>query len=178
MRIILVTGGARAGKSRWAEEEASRIAGDDVAYIATAEPRDDEMRARIAAHRASRPSTWATLEVPRLVPEAVDAAPGALVLLDCLTLWVSNLLLEHPEGVGSTGSRVDGIHARVEALLEAAHTRDGTLLIVTNEVGLGLVPDNPLGRAYRDVLGWANARVARDAERVVLMVAGISVAVK
>lgn len=171
MRIILVTGGARAGKSRWAEEEAVRLAGEEVAYIATAEARDDEMANRIAAHRASRPSGWATLEVPRRVPEALSTAPQGLLLLDCLTLWVSNLLLDHENAI-------ETVHRRVDALLEEARARPGTLLVVTNEVGLGIVPDNPLGRAYRDLLGWANTRVARDAERVVLMVAGIPVRIR
>lgn len=171
MKIIMVTGGARAGKSRWAEEEAIRLAGDDVAYIATAEPRDQEMRARIAAHRASRPPSWDTLEVPRRVPEAVPTTSRSLLLLDCLTLWVSNLLLDRDDAA-------DVIPDRVEALLARAGARDGTLLVVTNEVGLGLVPDNPLGRAYRDQLGWTNARVAREAERVVLLVAGIPVDIR
>ncbi len=169
MNIALVTGGARAGKSRWAEDEALRLGGSDVTYVATAEAHDEEMAARIEAHRAVRPRDWITVEAPMEVPAAVSEATTSVVLLDCLTLWVSNLMLEDVE---------TRVRASVEGLLETINQREGTLLVVTNEVGLGLVPDNALGRRYRDALGWANARIARDAERVVLMVAGIPVEVR
>lgn len=177
MRIVLVTGGARAGKSRWAEGEATRLAGDEVALVATAEPGDEEMARRIAAHRAARSPGWVTLEAPIFVPRAVRDVDRPVVLLDCLTLWVSNLLLD--DGVASEeADRGDGIRHRVEALLEVARDRQGTLIVVTNEVGLGVVPDNRLARTYRDLLGWANARVAREADRVVLLVAGIPVEIR
>lgn len=169
MNIVLVTGGARAGKSRWAEQEAKHLGGDDVAYVATAEPRDPEMAARIAAHRAARPGGWATLEVPLDVPEAVAATAASVVLFDCVTLWVSNLM--H----ASDGDPVD---TAVERLLAAADARPGTLIAVTNEVGFGIVPDNPLTRAYRDALGTTNARIAERAERVVLLVAGIPLSLR
>ena len=172
MNIALVTGGARAGKSRWAEDEALRLGGSDVTYVATAEAHDEEMAARIEAHRAVRPRDWITVEAPMEVPAAVSEATTSVVLLDCLTLWVSNQTLADIEKAETR------VRASVEGLLEASSQREGTLLVVTNEVGLGLVPDNALGRRYRDALGWANARIARDAERVVLMVAGIPVEVR
>ena len=170
MSIVLVTGGARAGKSGWAEAEAARLAGDDVTFIATAEPRDDEMAARIAAHRAARPGAWTTIESPLLVPEAVRAARSPVVLVDCLTLWVSNLMLVG--GDRSGGARVEEC---AEQLVAALSHHASTMIVVTNEVGLGLVPDNAAARAYRDLLGRVNARVARAADRVVLLVAGIAV---
>jgi adenosylcobinamide kinase/adenosylcobinamide-phosphate guanylyltransferase/adenosylcobyric acid synthase len=192
VRIILVTGGARAGKSRWAEREATRLGGDDVAFVATAEAGDDEMARRIAAHRAERSTEWTTVEAPIRVPRAVRDAPCPVVILDCLTLWVSNLLVrdggaeeredriavETGQGGREEADLGDGIRHRVEALLEVARRREGTLIVVTNEVGLGVVPDNRLARAYRDLLGWANACVAREADRVVLLVAGIPIVIR
>jgi adenosylcobinamide kinase/adenosylcobinamide-phosphate guanylyltransferase/adenosylcobyric acid synthase len=192
VRIILVTGGARGGKSRWAEAEAARLAGDDVAFVATAEAGDDEMARRIVAHRAERSTEWTTVEAPILVPRAVRDAACPVVILDCLTLWVSNLLLrdggaeEREDRIavqtgpgGRDGADLgEGIRRRVEALMEVARRRGGTLIVVTNEVGLGVVPDNRLARTYRDLLGWANARVAREADRVVLLVAGIPIVIR
>jgi adenosyl cobinamide kinase/adenosyl cobinamide phosphate guanylyltransferase len=192
VRIILVTGGARAGKSRWAEREATRLGGDDVAFVATAEAGDDEMARRIAAHRAERSAEWTTVEAPIRVPRAVRDAASPVVILDCLTLWVSNLLVRDggagdPEdglaeatgpGVREEADVGDGIRRRVEAFVDVARRRGGTLIVVTNEVGLGVVPDNPLARTYRDLLGWANARVAREADRVVLIVAGIPIVIR
>jgi len=183
LKIVLVTGGARAGKSRWAEEEALRAAGQSVTYVATAEPRDEEMTRRIAAHRAERPDGWTTVEAPIDVPGATFSAATPAVLLDCVTVWVSNLmLLEGEQETTDSAGSADGVEARVreavDGLLDAARNRDGLLLIVTNEVGLGLVPDNPLGRLYRDLLGWVNARIAREAREVMLMVAGIPLRVR
>ena len=176
MKIVLVTGGARAGKSRWAEGEAARLAGEGVTYVATAEARDDEMTRRIATHRAERPPGWTTIEEPLDVGRAVAGASTDVILVDCLTLWVSNLMLdEGPPGSAIPETRV---HTAVASLLEVAAAREGTLLVVTNEVGLGVVPDNELARAYRDLLGWANARVAARADRVLLMVAGLPVTVR
>lgn len=180
MNIVLVTGGARAGKSAWAEQEAGRLGGDDVTYVATAEARDDEMARRISAHRAARSTVWRTVEAPVDVSAVIRGATTNTVLLDCLTLWVSNLLLigrtENAEHAASEAER--RVHERVDGLLATAADRAGTLIVVTNEVGLGLVPDNALARAYRDLLGWTNARIAREADRVVLMIAGIPVFVR
>ncbi|MDZ7778466.1 MAG: bifunctional adenosylcobinamide kinase/adenosylcobinamide-phosphate guanylyltransferase [Gemmatimonadota bacterium] len=185
MKIVLVTGGARAGKSRWAEDEAGRIAGDEVVYVATAERGDEEMTARIAAHRASRPPGWITVEAPLAVPEAVGAAEASVVLIDCVTVWVSNLMhaLSAPEldtePVTDPRTPGDGVVSdHVEELLRTARAREGTLLVVTNEVGLGVVPDNALARRYRDMLGWVNARIAREAHRVLFLVAGLPMDVR
>lgn len=176
MKIVLVTGGARAGKSRWAEGEAARLAGEGVTYVATAEARDDEMTRRIATHRAERPPGWTTIEEPLDVGRAVAGASTDVILVDCLTLWVSNLMLD--EGPPASAIADTRVHTAVASLLEVAAAREGTLLVVTNEVGLGVVPDNALARAYRDLLGWANARVAARADRVLLMVAGLPVTVR
>ncbi len=171
-QIVLFTGGARSGKSRRAEQFAARLA-RPVTYIATAEAGDDEMRQRIAAHRAQRPAVWATVEAPLAVAPAMRALPlGSVVLLDCLSLLTTNLLLAHendPE---------PAVMLEVAALLAVARERNLTLIVVTNEVGQGVVPAYPLGRVYRDLLGWANQRVAAEAEAVYLVVVGIPVELK
>ena len=176
MSLILVTGGVRAGKSAFAERLAREAGGDSVCYVATAEPLDDEMAARIAAHRAARPAGWVTVEAPRAVVAALPP-PGAarVVLLDCLTLLVSNILLACPESAG-----VAAVWPVVEAEVDAVvrYARSMPTVIVTNEVGLGVVPPTKLGRVYRDLLGMANQRLAAAAEAVYLVVAGIPVDVK
>jgi adenosyl cobinamide kinase/adenosyl cobinamide phosphate guanylyltransferase len=172
MHLTLVTGGARSGKSDHAERLVRDAGGDRVTFIATAEPGDDEMAARIARHRDGRPSTWTTVEAPRDPAAAIARAEAPVVLLDCLTLLASNLLL------AADGSMNDGaaaVRAQVDAMLRARAARDGRLIIVTNEVGLGIVPATSLGRIYRDVLGEANRRVAEAADSVLLMVSGIPV---
>lgn len=175
--LLLVIGGARSGKSRHAEA-LGHAAGPAarVLFAATAEAHDDDMRRRIARHRADRPAGWATVEAPLALPEALAAAAGArdLVIVDCLTLWVSNLLLRH-EGDADLDARVA---ERVEALLAVRARDTAAWVVVTNEVGLGVVPGTPLGRHYRDLLGRANQQVAARADRVRLLVAGIAVAVK
>lgn len=167
MKIVLFTGGARSGKSARAEQYAARLS-PRVTYIATAEAGDDEMRARIARHRQDRPAGWETRETPLAPATALaDLAPGSVALLDCLSLLVSNLLLAHqPE---------PAVEAEVGALLETARARDLTLIVVTNEVGMGIVPAYPLGREYRDLLGRANQQVAAAAAETYLLVCGIPV---
>jgi adenosyl cobinamide kinase/adenosyl cobinamide phosphate guanylyltransferase len=165
--VTLVLGGARSGKSRYAE---GLIATDPKpwVYIATAEAKDDEMAARIAEHKARRAAGWQTVEAPHEVPEALAAAPGnAAVLVDCLTLWLSNLML------GSFN-----VETMIERLEQALGARAGPTVLVSNEVGLGIVPDNALARRFRDAQGMLNQRVAANAARVIMMVAGIPVAVK
>lgn len=172
-RLILVTGGARSGKSDFAQELAARLAGDDVVFVATAEAGDNDMAARIAAHRCARPAAWRTVEAPRRVGAAIRAArPARAVLVDCLTLLVSNVLLAEAE------EAVDAaVTDEVRELIEAAREA-GTVIVVTNEVGLGIVPDNRLARRYRDLLGRANATLAREAAEVYLLVSGVPLEIK
>jgi adenosylcobinamide kinase/adenosylcobinamide-phosphate guanylyltransferase len=172
--LILLLGGARSGKSRKALQLAETQR--DVLFVATAEPRDDEMQARIAAHRRERPAGWTTLEEPVELAAALAHAPPAVgtVVLDCLTLWVSNLLLLHPDDPAADAT----ILAEAEKLLDRYKGGTATWIVVSNEVGLGLVPDTELGRRYRDILGAVNQRFAERADRVLLMVAGIAVDVK
>lgn len=175
--LILILGGARSGKSSYAEKLAAEM-GDRVLYIATAEAKDDDMAARIKAHRLARPSQWQTLEAPRNVGEAlsrIDAQPD-LLLLDCFTLLVSNILLAQetePEAVIDAA-----VQAEIEALSSAQAQLGVPLIGVSNEVGLGLVPPYPLGRVYRDILGRANQRLAAKADKVIFMVAGLPMIVK
>jgi adenosylcobinamide kinase/adenosylcobinamide-phosphate guanylyltransferase len=162
MSFTLILGGARSGKSTLA----SRLAlesGKPVIFIATAEPRDDEMAARISRHRGDRPAAWRTIEAPLDLQAAVmTTASGHFLILDCLTLWVSNLLEQ--------GKKAGEISAAAEHLAQEMSGRLG--VVVTNEVGLGIVPLNELARVYRDLLGTVNATFATFAERAVLMVAG------
>ena len=171
--LTLILGGVRSGKSALAERIAGR--GERVLFVATAEGRDEEMRRRIASHRAARPPHWDTLEEPLDLVSALQSAHTRYdsVLVDCLTLWVSNLLPE--ENVG--GVDEDSVLSAVRALLDLAATSEAAWIVVSNEVGLGVVPPSPLGRAYRDVLGRVNQLVAGRAHEVYLMVAGIALAV-
>jgi adenosylcobinamide kinase / adenosylcobinamide-phosphate guanylyltransferase len=164
--ITLVIGGARSGKSRYAE---SLVAASPPpwAYVATAEARDEEMAARIAAHRARRGPQWKLVEEPHEIAEAIVLSQPMPVLIDCLTLWLSNMML--------AGSDIDAEVGRLERALEAAAA---PVALVANEVGSGIVPDHALGRKFRDLQGVLNQRVAARADRVVLMVAGLPLAVK
>jgi len=172
-----VLGGARSGKSRFAEQWA-REQDERVLFVATAEPRDGEMAARIARHRQARPPSWRTLEAPRRVAQELQTAwqGEPVILIDCLTLLVSNLLLEqnNPQQAAAR----DHVLREVNALLNVVRKLPARTLIVSNEVGLGLVPPNPLGRAYRDLLGEANQLVAARADEVLLLVAGIPMTIK
>jgi adenosylcobinamide kinase/adenosylcobinamide-phosphate guanylyltransferase len=172
-RLTLVTGGARSGKSAYAQQLAAS-AGSRVLFVATAEPKDEDMRQRIERHRASRPADWQTLEEPLSVAVALRSrfggasrAQGPLVLLDCVTLLVSNLLLAGRP-----------VQPEIEALIAWQQQSGARMIAVTNEVGLGIVPDNALARQYRDELGLANQALAAAAGTVVLMVAGLPIAIK
>ncbi|MBI1882218.1 MAG: bifunctional adenosylcobinamide kinase/adenosylcobinamide-phosphate guanylyltransferase [Chloroflexi bacterium] len=176
-QLILILGGACSGKSDYAERLATEL-GQRVLYIATAEIRDEEMAQRIAAHRSTRPAAWQTLEAPRHVGAALSELqdPPEALLLDCLTLLVSNILLileAEPQPVVEAA-----VQAELEAILTAQARLGAPLIVVSNEVGLGLVPPYPLGRVYRDVLGRANQYLAARANRVIFMVAGLPMTVK
>ena len=172
--VLFVTGGARSGKSRFAERLAAQ-SGRPVTYIATMEALDDEVRQRIARHRAERPGEWTTVEAPLDMVEAVQgAASGDCVLVDCLSLWVSNRLLVL--GDGFDPARLDTLERDLESAVERLHAaavaREGDVILVTNEVGSGLVPEHPLGRAYRDLLGRVNQRASMRASRAWLIASG------
>ena len=169
-RSLFIVGGARSGKSRFAIE---RFSPDDrVVFVATAEARDEEMAKRIARHRAERPSRWSTLEEPiELVSRLRDLDEGYdVVIVDCLTLWVSNLLLR--------GERDDAILERADALAGLIRNRRSSITVVSNEVGEGVHPETAAGLRFRDALGRVNQQVAAACETVVLMVAGIPLTVK
>jgi adenosylcobinamide kinase/adenosylcobinamide-phosphate guanylyltransferase len=163
-----VLGGARCGKSRYAE---ALVASQDPpwVYIATAEPLDAEMRERIDAHQARRDARWRTLEAPRALSAALRAAaaPGTCVLVDCVTLWLSNLLLAQAD-----------VERETSLLIETLTQLTGPVVVVSNEVGGGIVPDNALARRFRDAQGRVNVRLAEVADRVTLLVAGLPVMLK
>ena len=164
--VTLVLGGARSGKSRHAETLLMRHAGPWV-YVATGEPLDDEMRQRIADHERRRGPGWRTFEEPIALSEAIIATSELPVLVDCLTLWLTNLMLGDHD--------IEAASAALEAALAA---RPAPTILVSNEVGLGLVPDTGLGRAFRDQAGRLNQRIAAQAGRVLFMVAGLPLTVK
>jgi adenosylcobinamide kinase/adenosylcobinamide-phosphate guanylyltransferase len=171
MSVTFVLGGARSGKSAHAQdlaEQAAARAGGRPVMIATAQGLDDEMRARIAAHRAERGERWLTVEAPLDLAGAVRAlGSGDSAVIDCLTLWLSNLMhAQRP------------IEAAVDELAAALAASGAEIAVVSNEVGMGIVPDNALARAFRDEAGRLNRRMAAEAGRVVVMFAGLSLAMK
>jgi adenosylcobinamide kinase / adenosylcobinamide-phosphate guanylyltransferase len=166
MAMTLLTGGASSGKSRTAVALAAS-SGRPVTVIATAEARDEEMAVRIERHRAERPRTWRVLEEQLDLAGAIAAAGDDVLIVDCLTLWVANLLgAERPD---------EEIHAHARAAAAACAERSAPAIVVTNEVGSGIVPMHPVGRRYRDVLGGVNATFAAASAQVALMVAGRAV---
>ena len=177
-KLTLILGGARSGKSAYAQSLAAER-GRAVLYVATAEPGDAEMAGRIAAHRAGRPSSWRTLEATRYVGEAIRAAAGEadLILLDCLTLLATNVIVPLPEPIGAREAEA-ALDAEVNALLAACRASSAEWIVISNEVGSGLVPPYPLGRVYRDALGRANQRLAAAADEVLFLVAGLPLKLK
>ncbi len=166
-RIVLVGGGARSGKSTFALARARQL-GSRRLFVATARGYDAEMEERIARHRAEREGDFDTVEEPLALPEALLAATGPdVVVVDCLTLWLSNLLVD--------GVRPDGIERRVEDLAAALGRAPCHVVLVTNEVGMGVHPESALGRAFRDLAGRTHQRLARAADEIHLAVLGVIV---
>jgi adenosylcobinamide kinase / adenosylcobinamide-phosphate guanylyltransferase len=172
--FTLILGGARSGKSRFAQSLCQDAA--MVVYIATARVEDAEMRERVERHRAERPSHWRTLEEPLALAEAVRSEGPAtpVILIDCLTVWLSNLMWELREQPSAAVEAV--INQELNALAAAAGTAD--IVAVSNEVGSGVVPESPAGRTFRDLQGLLNQRAAALADRVFLTVAGIAIPIK
>lgn len=170
-RIYFITGGARSGKSAFAEKLSSEMTGRR-AYLATAQALDTEMAARIEKHRQDRGVQWDTYEEPLAVAELLEKLGGKydIVLLDCLTLWLSNRMA-HADGDAAVISHSD-------ELARAIKDFDGYCIVVSNEVGLGIVPDNPLARKFRDFAGMLNQKVARIADEVYFVASGISMKIK
>jgi adenosylcobinamide kinase/adenosylcobinamide-phosphate guanylyltransferase len=186
-KLLLVTGGARCGKSTFAENYAE-TSGREVVYVATCQGLDQEMKGRIAAHRRSRPSTWLTVEEHFLLDKVLlryGRSLKRLLLVDCLTLWLTNVLLER---VGFDGERLadeqvgqvvfDYILARAKNIATLAAKVPAEVVLVTNEVGWGLVPENRLARLYRDLAGKVNQVFAAEADEVYMLVAGLPLRLK
>ncbi|HEU0173890.1 MAG TPA: bifunctional adenosylcobinamide kinase/adenosylcobinamide-phosphate guanylyltransferase [Blastocatellia bacterium] len=180
--LTLILGGARSGKSRYAQSLCGRSA--QVVYIATARAdeieSDQEMRERVARHRSDRPASWRTVEEPLDLPRAIREAPvEAVLLIDCVTLWISNLMWEH-RGQAAPAQE-NQILEQVDDLILASRRRAvdaGEIIIVSNDVGGGLTPEHPVGRAFRDLQGFANQRLAQAADKVILIVAGLPLPLK
>lgn len=172
--LILILGGARSGKSTYAQNRALEIGGKSVLYVATAEALDGEMQARIEIHRAERPVGWQTLELPSLTESGLaEAARSAeAVVVDCLTMLVSNAVIREGESVGQERIQ-ETVDREIQTLWAAVRGSDVPWLVVSNEVGLGIVPANELARTYRDTLGRVNQRLAAKADEVLFMVAGL-----
>jgi len=197
-KLTLLLGGARSGKSSYAEKRAKELGGDNVLYLATSETKDEEMVERVVKHRSERPSAWVTVEAPRNIAQALRHAQDTairqersaeeVILLDCITFLVANYLMDAaaPEDDPFDDPSSDPFDAQIEAevvadvedLIAFVKETDVEMLVVSNEVGLGVVPPYELGRAYRDILGRANQILARHADEVLLFVAGIPMKVK
>ena len=169
--VTLVLGGVRSGKSRYAQQLAEQSR--SVVFVATAKITDDEMRLKIERHKDDRPKEWVTVEEPLELPQVLahHEFECEVIVVDCLTIYAANLL-------EAEGENNDAINARVQALCSALEAAQCNVVLVSNEVGSGVVPAYPLGRRYRDLLGEINQRVARVADDVVLMVAGLPLALK
>lgn len=172
--VVLITGGARSGKSTFAEQYADRVAAHNrVTYIATAQALDEGMRKRIDRHRSQRDVSWETVEEPLDLIALLDRRRADPVLLiDCLTLWLTNVLLAREEEEETAERRV---LAEVDRLAAALRDFPGCAIAVTNEVGDGIVPEYPLGRLYRDLAGLMNQRIAAVSQEVFLVTAGIPI---
>lgn len=171
-KTIFVLGGCRSGKSGYALATAQEFPGNNRVFIATCNPQDDEMRQRVARHQEERNQSWQTVEAQILMPEAVDAnsRKADVILVDCLTLWVSNLLMATEDP--------DEIERQIPRLITAIQNAKSPLVLVSNEVGQGIVPENKLARQFRDLVGHVNQAVAGCVDEVIWTVAGIPVKIK
>ena len=181
-KVILLLGGARSGKSHFAQEYARRNGGK-VLFVATATAGDQDMRSRIAEHKNGRPSNWRTLEATTDIGTQIVANAGdeELIIIDCITMLVNNIFSRHDEKQFDTISDVvleKEVVAEIEQLQRCLKKVNASFLIISNEVGLGLVPDNRMGRLYRDILGRANQMLAQISDEVYLLAAGIPLRVK
>lgn len=170
--IKLIIGGCRSGKSALALEQAARTRAERKIFLATCQPQDAEMRARVERHRETRDATWETIEEPIDIAAVIrlQSRPGTVILVDCLTLWLTNLVI---------GDRDDAaIQASIDSFRAALNDARGPVLLVANEVGLGIVPENALSRRFRDWAGSLNQQMARIAGEVTLSVAGVAVPIK
>ena len=172
IKHILVLGGCRSGKSNVAKQTADDMTPDKKIYIATCVPTDREMNARVKRHREERGPDWATIEEPILIHETIDrtCAQAKVILVDCLTLWISNLLFRKKDEAG--------IMAAVDLLETALDRASCPVIMVSNEVGYGIVPENSLARQFRDMAGLVNQRVAQFVDKVIVTMAGIPVQIK
>lgn len=170
--IVFVIGGCRSGKSRHALETADRIAGNKKIFIATCVPQDAEMKQRVDRHQKDRGQDWQTVEAPVHLPQAIIeySRQADVLLVDCLTLWISNLLMETEDD--------ELINERISNLKQSLASASCPVILVSNEVGAGIVPENKLARRFRDLVGTANQAIAAQADRVAWMVAGIPVTIK
>jgi adenosylcobinamide kinase/adenosylcobinamide-phosphate guanylyltransferase len=176
--LTLILGGARSGKSSHAQSLAED-SGKAVAFIATAQAFDHEMSARIQKHRADRPAEWTTLEIPLEIAPHVKRIKSEVVVLDCVTLLVTNLLMQFvKDDLVDEAPFLQSVQNEMEELLFAIRESNQDWLIVSNEAGLGLVPPYQMGRVFRDAIGRANQQIAKEADRVIFMVAGIPMNVK
>ena len=181
LKNTLITGGVRSGKSNFAQELALK-SGNPVLFVATAEAGDEEMQQRIEAHRKARPADWNTLEVTTHIGSRIlqEIGEARTVIVDCVTLLVNNIFLQYS---GQDGEDIDaamaekGVMDEIDELVDCINRANASFIIVTNEVGLGLVPANKIGRLYRDMLGRANQMLARHVDEVYLMVAGKSISI-
>lgn len=169
---VFVIGGCRSGKSNHALDLAEKMAAKDRIFIATCVPQDGEMRQRVAKHQQNRSQSWKTIEAPLHLPQAImdNSRAESVVLVDCLTLWINNLLMENESATD--------VEDQISKLVQAVQSADGAVIMVSNEVGTGIVPENKLARVYRDLVGSVNQEVAKCADRVVWVVAGIAVSIK
>ena len=177
-KIILVTGGARSGKSSFAEKLALKLGDGRAAYVATAQIFDDEMNFRVKLHQSRRGENWQTFEAPFAADEKISEAAKTFdaILFDCVTLYVSNFLCA--ADVDDEKFLYDNLRELIQKLIDAAKTSEATTIFVSNEVGAGIVPENKLARRFRDLSGLANQMLAAEAEKVFLTVAGLAVDVR